>query len=272
MRCRDAWSLSDRPVNVSHQRSRLRLGPRSQKHGINYSERAVLDNGYVHDVAALEAVLAGLALDDPARFGVLANLGTALSMRGQRDASPEDLDQALEVFKQALAAAHDAAERALVHANGSRALRLRHEFLGADADLDVAIEEIERALTLTPADSSAWVGRSTALSLALLARFEERGLRDDLEKAVAAARAAANREDSAPLSRARCTSNLSIVLKARYEWLGEPADLDESVIAQPRQPCPMQIGRTFCPHSASPCGSATAASRPPIASRTFGML
>ena len=150
-------------------------------------------------------------------------------MRGRRDASPDDLDRALEAFKQALAVAHDDAERALGHANRSRALRLRHEFRGAGADLDAAIEEIGWALALSPADSTAWAGRSTALSLALLARFEERGLRDDLENAVAAARAAADRQDSAPLSHARCVSNLAIVLQARYEWLGEPADLNESV-------------------------------------------
>jgi len=183
----------------------------------------------VHDVAALEAVLAGLAPDDPSRFGVLANLGTALSVRGLRDASPEDLDRSLEAFKQALAAAHNDAERALAHANRSRTLRLRHEFRGAGADLDTAIEEIERSLALTPAGSSAWAGRSTALALGLLARFEERGLGDDLESAVAAARAAADHEGSAPPSRARCVANLAIVLQARYEWLGAPADLDESV-------------------------------------------
>ena len=187
------------------------------------------DNGPVHDVAALEAVLAGLAPDDPSRFGVLANLGTALSVRGLTDASPDDLDRALAAFKRALTAAHDDAERALGHANRSRALRLRHELRGSGADLDAAIEEIERALALTPVDASAWAGRSTALALALLARFEERGLRDDLENAVGAARTAADRQGSAPLSHARCVSNLSVVLQARYEWLGEPADLDESV-------------------------------------------
>ena len=183
----------------------------------------------VYDVAALEAVLAGLAPDDPARFGVLANLGTAMSVRGLRDASPKDFDRSLEALKQALAVARDDTERALGHANRSRTLRLRHEFRGASADLDTAIEEIERSLALTPAASPAWAGRSTALALGLLARFEERGLGDDMANAVAAARAAADHEGSAPPSRARCAANLAIVLQARYEWLGAPADLDESV-------------------------------------------
>ncbi|WP_284744155.1 tetratricopeptide repeat protein [Amycolatopsis sp. RTGN1] len=150
---------------------------------------------------------------------LLNDLGLALRLRFERGGAETDLDEAVDVGRQAVASLPPGlAGRSALLGNLAAALLIRFRTRRAGRDLDEAIAICEEH-------------QLPALGIALKLSFEVTGRIEDLDRAIGLARAAVNSERSRPLNRAQQLSNLSNMLLRRYEQFGIVTDLDNAIAA-----------------------------------------
>ncbi len=112
--------------------------------------------------------------DDRALPGRLLNLGVAVEQRWERDHDPADLDEAIDIYRQAAPLAE---VRVACLTNLCHALRMRHRLTGAGADLDAAVAAGASCLAIASADDDR---RADRLEQAAHARRERYELVHDL--------------------------------------------------------------------------------------------
>ncbi|MFJ5779279.1 CHAT domain-containing protein [Streptomyces sp. NPDC093094] len=159
---------------------------------------------------------------------VLAALATGLLGQFVRLGDPDDMEAALQLARQALAAVPGHAP-----ALSAQSAALFHRFrLEADpSDLAEAFDAAYAALAATAEDQPERVDRLTALAFVLRMRFETVGSLEDLTAAIKAA------EDAISLAERRGTAEhtaptvLSGLLLARFVTLRHREDIDNSVAA-----------------------------------------
>ncbi|MGA5446980.1 hypothetical protein ACPCVO_10015 [Streptomyces umbrinus] len=163
------------------------------------------------------------------RVACLGNLMSGLGTRYGWTGDDADLDEAVLVGEEAVAAARGEPGWAACASNLSGLLRIRFDVRGGGADLDEAVRLSAEAAGATPEDDSARSLRWSNVSNALAARFDLRRHPDDLDGAVDAGRKAAAAVASQPGLRAPVVANLGNLLLTRFEHWGETADLDEAI-------------------------------------------
>ncbi|MDN3024997.1 CHAT domain-containing protein [Streptomyces sp. S.PB5] len=129
----------------------------------------------------------------------LISLGNALAARG----TIEDLDEAVELSRQAVAAMRGHHDRARYLVNLSNALRKRSEHDGAPGYLDSAIEQCREALDLTPPGHPTRATQLLALAEGLRQRAAHTPTTADLDETVALCQEAARVMEAPPIMRAR---------------------------------------------------------------------
>lgn len=173
----------------------------------------------------------------------LSNLALCLLLRFETTSSRGDLDEAVEVGRQAAVAAA-ALDRPRYLSNYGGYLLRRFQRLGELADLSADIDACQAAVNEVPAtaaDRAKYLGN---LADALSARFQRKGDAEDLDRAVAAARAAVAAAADRP-DRGSYFNALATALMLRSPGTGE--DMEEAVgyIRRAVEATPTGQGRMF---------------------------
>ncbi|MFF2327654.1 MULTISPECIES: CHAT domain-containing protein [unclassified Streptomyces] len=169
-------------------------------------------------------------LKGPAAAG--HDLGTALILRSQHTGRLEDLNEAIAVFTEALRAAKNPGETAALHNALGNALRARSVATGSQADLDAALDLIDR----TPAFPRTADGPQLPLIAPAMTLYN-RYLRDprangaDLDEAQRQLRHAEALMRPGHPDRPAALDDLGVVLIACYQRSGKPQEVNEAVLA-----------------------------------------
>ena len=186
------------------------------------------DPGRLDQVCAYgRTLLAGLPAED--RWMVGTVLGPALMRRFEEHGRPEDLDEAVELLREAMARpafdpdhlAGDAVNLAAALAN--RFLRDRDS-----ADLDEAVALARRAVESVRPEDVRRGGYLSTLGTTLAYRFQHTGRRADLDESIdigTKVRSAARTPDA----ERHANANLGNRLRTRFHLGNDPADLDRAI-------------------------------------------
>ncbi|EXM12961.1 hypothetical protein FOTG_18569 [Fusarium oxysporum f. sp. vasinfectum 25433] len=157
-------------------------------------------------------------------------MGIGLQLRYQRTGTMADLDEAINIGRQALdKTPGDHPDRVAWLNNLGIGLRLRYQRTGTMADLEEAIGIGRRAVDSTPDDHPAWAARLDNLGVFLSSRYQRTGKMVELEEAIGLARRALDSTPDGHPDRATRLNNLGTKLELRYERTGEMADLEEAI-------------------------------------------
>ncbi|MER5597332.1 CHAT domain-containing protein [Streptomyces sp. NPDC002265] len=160
----------------------------------------------------------------------LGNLGSILSSRYARGGRRQDLADAVEAGRAAVALSdHGHPGSSLRLAQLSLSLRQLAELDACTGLLDEAVRHAEQAVAVVPDGHQEQPLRQVALGTALQARHARLGGLADLERAVVLLRDAYARMPDTAVHRATCATNLSGALLRRFEATGHPLDLDDAV-------------------------------------------
>jgi hypothetical protein len=162
------------------------------------------------------------------RAGHLSNLGAALQMRFEGGGAVDDVNEAIVVGREAVAAA-GAGDRPGVLSNLGNALRRRFEGLAVIDDVDEAIDVLRDAVAGTPTGSPNLAGVLSNLGTVLLLRFDRLGAADDVDEAIIVGRASVAATAADHPGRAVHLSILGAALQSRFERGGALGDLDEAI-------------------------------------------
>lgn len=171
---------------------------------------------------------------DPHRHVVLSNLGVALRLRAERHGELADLDDAVQMTRNALAVDEvpdEPDERAALLGNAAIALGTRFAWTGNQTDLDDAVSLGVRAVDSTGEAAPGWAGRASNLSGLFRVRYDRLGDPDDLDRAVELGRRAAEVPTADASASGLRWSNVSNALAARYDARREPSDLAAAIDA-----------------------------------------
>ncbi|MFD5517264.1 tetratricopeptide repeat protein [Streptomyces sp. NPDC127066] len=165
------------------------------------------------------------------RAALLQNLAVGLRDRALHAGSPEDLDRAVDVGREAVTAsarpeARD--HRATVLRNHGTTLQHRYDRTGRLDDLQHAISAFEEVIGLS-ADGPNRAKTRSLLSSGLLRRFEHLGNTDDLDRGILQGRQALDGLAADDGGRPAVQGNLGVLLRTRNERVGAPDDLREAM-------------------------------------------
>jgi CHAT domain/Tetratricopeptide repeat len=160
-----------------------------------------------------------------------AELSDLLLARFDRAGDPADLDEAIQVRRDAGAAAADDSGRA-AHLSGlCDLLRVRFVHFGDKSDLADAITHGRAAVAATPAGDPELGGRQANLANALSRRYKNTGDLDDLTEAAALGRNTVAATPAGDFNRPNYLASLCDTLRTLFDRTGRLADLDEAVEA-----------------------------------------
>ncbi|WP_368956468.1 CHAT domain-containing protein [Parafrankia soli] len=195
-------------------------------------QRAIHSNDRVQLAGAVEALranLSELAIGSGDWLICALNLNMAFRLHYMLEGDTRDLDEAIEVLRDALPyAPQNETGEAVVRTQLSVALRLRADRAGSGLDLDAAVNEARRAVDI----AGSLAGRSDSeptLVAALLLRFNRRNNSADVEEAIAVGRAALARLSNDVEGRSFVRECLGAALHGRFGVSGHMVDLDEAI-------------------------------------------
>jgi tetratricopeptide (TPR) repeat protein len=179
---------------------------------------------------AIEVGRAALAVTPEADAGLAgrtSQLAIALLSRFERAGRAPDLDEAVVLLRQAVAACDNDSDRRRVLNNLNTALHNRFERTGERADLDESIDAATAALR--GADGEVRAAIASNLSAALLARGEQtHHLADYARAAELSSMALADTPQDHPSQPGRA-ANLGNALRRRFEATAQREDIDEAI-------------------------------------------
>ncbi|MBA6434600.1 CHAT domain-containing protein [Streptomyces sp. GMR22] len=160
-----------------------------------------------------------------------AELSELLLARFERAGDPADLDEAIQVRRDAVATAVDDSGRASHLSGLCDLLRVRFVHFGHESDLTDAIAHGRAAVAATPAGDPELDGRQANLANALSRRYKNTGDLDDLTEAAALGRSAVAATPVGDFNRPHYLASLCDTLRTLFERTDRLADIDEAVEA-----------------------------------------
>ena len=218
----------DRPGYLSNLSNALRT--RFERTGVLGDLNEAITTGQAALVAEMMSAEPGTydPTDHPNWPMMLSNLGNALQARFGHTGVLGDLDEAITIGRDAVAATPtDHPHRPRRLSNLGFALRLRFERTGVLGDLDEAIALFRDAVAATPTNHPDRPKMLSNLATALRIRFERTGVLGDLDEAITIGRDAATPTNHP--DRPGYLSNLATALGIRFGRTGVLGDLDEAV-------------------------------------------
>ncbi|KAJ6512345.1 CHAT domain-containing protein [Mycena vulgaris] len=158
------------------------------------------------------------------------NLGNSVLARFQQRGVPVDIDEAVQLHREALAlrpAPHP--DRAASLSNLAISVLERFQHRGDAADIDEAVQLQREALALRPAPHPSRASSLNHLASTVHVRFEQRGDAADIDEPVQLHREALALLGAPHPERALALSNLALSVMERFEQRGDAADIDEAV-------------------------------------------
>ncbi|MEU4510465.1 CHAT domain-containing protein [Nonomuraea wenchangensis] len=181
---------------------------------------------------AKERILTALAMtpdEHEHRPGRLHILGNVLECLARERGDPADLDEAVRVREEALAAPScGTPSRAVLLSGAGNTLQLRYSNRYDPADLDAALAYHEQALAAAESDDLRAAAR-TNLSTCHDDRFQLTGRPGDLAAGIEHAEEALRLTPEDDSERTARASNLATVLRLRYDLHGDADDLDRAI-------------------------------------------
>ncbi len=177
--------------------------------------------------------VAMLSVREPLAPAVLAararTLGTMLQERFKRTGNAEDLGEAIDLYRRAVASTpDDHPDRAeLLMALGST-LTNRFELDGDIKDLEEAIVMTQRSVEATPQGSDQ-IARMSVLANKLNLLYQRKGGIEDLEEAISIPQRLVDLATADDPNRATFLNNLGNRLERRYIALGKSQDLEDAI-------------------------------------------
>ncbi|KAG4433811.1 hypothetical protein IFR05_010693 [Cadophora sp. M221] len=156
-------------------------------------------------------------------------LGNALLRQYELSGSPDILDEAVGMYKQALDCAKSSAFAAEIWHNLGTALQARFELRGALEELDSAEEAIRNALECSSEELPAYASSLAALGNVLVRKFERLDLPDALDQAISAYEEALGKTSETDRTRAGRLTCLGLALQIRYGLAGSNTDFQKAV-------------------------------------------
>ncbi|CAH0028529.1 unnamed protein product [Clonostachys rhizophaga] len=164
----------------------------------------------------------------------LSYLGSALNERYilQGPEGVPDLEKAISVYREAVLEAPQSnpeLPRALYFL--CRRLHDRYEITGSSSDIDEAIENGKRALSLASKDGAMREAITGALNFALEARFSRNGLLTDIDEAIELDRQALTMASECGPDRANFLTDLARHLSNRYSRTERSEEIEEAIMS-----------------------------------------
>lgn len=147
------------------------------------------------------------------------------------ESNPADLDRAIEMIREAAAAAPAGEDQDMYLSDLALMLGMRYEFSGSMDDLTEAIEMRRAMLARTPRSSDDWPDRRGKLGIVLHSRFQREWRLEDLDESIRALQDALDASPPGSPEALTWRNNLSVAYRTRFEALGELADLDGAIQA-----------------------------------------
>lgn len=164
----------------------------------------------------------------PDRCARLSNLGTALIARFHRTEEDADLEEAIRLFRQSVAATEAPEDRASALTNLGIGLVEGYRKRGGAASLDAAIGSLTEAVDIMPENHPDRADTMSNLGSALADRYERTGDIEDLEHAVDWLRKTVGNTPADSPDRATHVSNLAHAVAREYEATGEVQHLNDA--------------------------------------------
>ena len=163
---------------------------------------------------------------------MLNNLGNSLQIRFVRTGSSADLDEAIQVAREAVTTTlKEHTDRTRWLSNLANALQARFARKGDLTDLDEAIRADREALAASPDSDPNRAGFLSNLGLCLQSRFERTHGLADLDEAIQVGWEAVVATPGSHPNRAMMLVALGTALRIRFEHTGDLTDLDEAIRA-----------------------------------------
>ncbi|KAJ7813576.1 CHAT domain-containing protein [Mycena leptocephala] len=166
----------------------------------------------------------------PPRGRCLQNLADTLQRRFQQSGNSEDIEEALELYRELLglhAPSHP--NRGRILNNLGCLVHIKAEQQGNSRDLDEAITHHKEALALCAPPHPDHDASLNNLANAVWARFEQQGDSRDLNEAIMLHREALALRAPPHPDRGSSLNNLAGAVKTRFEQQGDSRDLDEAI-------------------------------------------
>lgn len=227
----DASSHLDRAVECLEAARKLMADPAIVLSLTKNLERRYERRGEVADLDRLVALyeeLLDAPLSSPDEEVARDGLANALLDRYAATATPSDLERSERIFTDADLQRSVEPKGWAARGRGA-ALLQRYERGEEPADLDQAVEVLQRAVEETPSDSPELATGLKLLGASLALRYHRHGGLVDLERTVEITRRAVAATSSGSSSWAAASHNLAAALVERYDRLGNSSDLDASI-------------------------------------------
>ncbi|MEU3091619.1 CHAT domain-containing protein [Streptomyces massasporeus] len=194
---------------------------------LRHAQRSMDPDLLTGAVALWRRIVSATLADHPSRAEYMSNLAVALAVRFERTGAVEDLEAAIDLFRQAVEAEHPDVAGHL--SNLGAALHRKFESTGVLADLTAAIDVGQRAVDAVPVDHPNRAMYLINLSAALWRRFEHTGAAADLDTAVELGRRVVETTTRDHPDRAAHLATVGNALRLRFEHRGDVDDLDAAV-------------------------------------------
>jgi tetratricopeptide (TPR) repeat protein len=179
-------------------------------------------------IQAARTALEATSANDLERANQLNNLGSHLGMRYTERGAINDLEESIQLARQALAILAGHPNRGLYLNNLAVGLGDRYKHLAESADLEEAIRLGREVVSMTPPNSPHFSEYLNNLGAWLFKRHEQTGSVVDLEEAIPFSRKAVETAQNQTI-RVIALSTLSTVVGGRFSRFGKTADLEEAI-------------------------------------------
>jgi tetratricopeptide (TPR) repeat protein len=156
-------------------------------------------------------------------------LGNALLRKYELAGSPDILDEAVLIYKQALERAPNSSHASEIWQNLGSALQTRFELRGSMEDLDDALRAIESGLASTEKELPGYASSLIGLGNVLVRKFERLNIPDALDRAISAYKEALDLTSESDRTRAGRLTCLGHALQIRFELTGSSTDFENAV-------------------------------------------
>ncbi|KAJ7108260.1 CHAT domain-containing protein [Mycena epipterygia] len=165
----------------------------------------------------------------PDRAIALNNLAASIHQRFQQRGDPMDIDQAVQLHREALTLLARHPDRSTSLNNLDSVIVERFKQRGDPADIDEAVQLGREALASRPAPHPDRSSSLTNLAYSIHHRFEQRGDPMDINEAVELHREALALRPAVDPDRSNSLNDLANSIHKRFQRWGDPLDSDEAI-------------------------------------------
>ncbi|KAJ7774138.1 CHAT domain-containing protein [Mycena maculata] len=168
-----------------------------------------------------------LSWGHPTWVAVINNLASAVGTRFDQRGDAQDIDEAIQLFREVLTLPHP--DHAGSLNNLAHAVQTRFEQQGDAQDINEVIQLYREALALHPSPHPNRARSLNNLANAVQIRFQQRGDAQDIDESIQLHRETLTLHPSPHPHRAGALNNLATAVQIRFQQRGDAQDIDEAI-------------------------------------------